>query len=96
MEQNDFKKHIGKTFKVAWGHDSHVELKLVAVEPLPTAKTDTTRERKPFELRFLGPVHHHLPDNSYTMRIKGVEDQLIFISAFEQNDDGIHYQAIFN
>lgn len=102
MEKKDFEEKTGKTFLVELDENHTVELKLIAVDPLkpkqgiPDLKGGIKIRKEPFSLVFLGPGDQRLADNSYTMSVDGWDDQLIFISGFQEDKEGIRYDSVFN
>lgn len=96
MEKKDFEGKIGKTFKFKLGKNQTVEMKLTAVDPLKKVEGVPDVRQEPFSLVFVGSEEEHLPDNTYTMAVEGWKDQSIFISAYKQDEKGIHYDSVFN
>ncbi len=105
MEKKDFKDKLGKKFTLKLSEQQSVELELSSVESLEKPKGTPDQlpgenvpqpRTEPFSLVFIGPNDHHLPDNTYTMGVEGGEEQQIFISAFKEDDKGIHYDSVFN
>lgn len=96
MEKKDFESKLGQTFTAKLEGGKTVDLILKAVDPLKKIEGFDKARKEPFSLVFSGPVDFHLPDNSYFFSVEGVEDQLISISAYKQEEDGIYYDSVFN
>ena len=102
MEKKDFEGKIGKTFMVKIAENQTVDLELITVDPLkkkqgiPEIEGGIKIREESFSLVFLGSNDERLADNSYTMSVEGWEDQLIFISGFQEDEKGIHYDSVFN
>jgi len=102
MEKSAFEGKIGKVFTVQVNGGNTVELTLSSVDPIkkikgiPETKNGVKSREQPFCLVFKGPKEHLLPDNTYTMTTEGWEGQMIFISAFKDDGEGmIHYDSVF-
>jgi hypothetical protein len=102
MEKKDFEGKIGTEFSVQAGAKEPLKLKLVEVsalkkvEGVPKIEGHPAPREEPFSLVFIGPEDYPLADHCYNFSAEGCKDQTIFISAFQHDDQGIHYDAVFN
>ncbi len=96
MEKKDFEGKVGSVFKAKTHSNETVELRLKSIDPLKRVEGVPNARKEPFSLVFVGPKDQHLQDNSYQFTVEGWEDKTIFISAFKEDIEGIHYDAVFN
>lgn len=96
MEKKEFESKVGKTFTAKFADGKTVNLKLEAVHPLKKLEGFDKARKEPFSLIFSGAADKHLPDNTYVFSVEDTEEQAIFISAFKQEEDKIHYDSVFN
>jgi hypothetical protein len=96
MEKKDFESKLGQKFTAKFDDGKTVELKLEAVDPLKKLEGFDKAREEPFSLIFSGSADMHLPDNTYVLSVEDTEEQAIFISAFKQEKDKIHYDSVFN
>lgn len=102
MEKKDFEGKIGTEFSVKLNAKVTLKLKLTEVsalkkvEGVPKMKGFPAPREEPFSLVFVGPEDDLLADRCYSFSAEGCKDQEIFISAFQHDDQGIHYDAVFN
>ncbi len=102
MEKKDFEGKIGTEFSVKLSDKVTLKLKLTEVgalkkiEGVPKVEGFPGPRDEPFSLVFVGSEDYPLADRSYNFSVEGCKDQTIFISAFQHDDQGIHYDAVFN
>ena len=86
----DFTGLVGETFDVDIG-DSTMAMKLAIAQQLPTSH----RPGGSFRLEWIGAREPVLPQAIYPMR-HGDDTYELFIVAVERDEEGVHYEAIFN
>ncbi len=96
MNKKEFESKLGEIFEIKLENEQTIELKLTTVDSLNKAESPHNLRKDPFSLVFIGPKEIRLPDNSYWMSVEGHDKQLIFISGFKKDNEGIHYDSIFN
>ena len=87
----DFAGAEGATYRVDGDGQPEVELTLARVVELPSAG----RAEGSFRLDFRGPIEPALPQAIYRFR-SGEECYEIFIVPVGRDENGTHYEAVFN
>lgn len=102
MTINDFAPNKDKVYRVSLADGATLELYLTAVDALPQREKPNNWpptllfRDAPFCLTFLGPAGFRLTDGIVSMQDGNGQLLQIGLSAFEEDHNGICYQAVFN
>jgi hypothetical protein len=98
MTRAAFAPHVGGTFRVHLDAARHVDVELVEVKPLGTARVATSPAaptREPFALYFKGAADLRLPQLTYRVEHPQLGRCDIFMVAIGPGQGGMIYEAIF-
>lgn len=92
LTAESFTPHVDTPFRVEAG-GPELEIKLSHVNVLGGASG--SRDRRPFELLFHGPLRPILPQQIYRLQHAALGDLEIFIVPLGPDAEGMRYEAIF-
>lgn len=91
---SDLEDKVNHSFSVSIEGADPVELTLSSCKAL-TVHDFPGRKREPFSLIFHGPLSHHLPQQTYTLKHESIGEQYFFLVPVGQTENAFQYEAIF-